>query len=120
MGNVSLIDGHIDEVFDCETFDYKDIPTPTDADAPMEYKEPCYMCNNARIDDDLTDYNDFYSGTIGSFSHDCRIMLTSGSGKPLRIEIARWSDKRQQWEDIGIYYPKFCPECGREIVEYQK
>ena len=81
-------------------------------------KTPCYLCDNARLNCELEDYNDFHSSGIGSFSHDCRIMLTSGSGKPLRIEIARWNDKVQQWEDIGIYYPKYCPECGREIKEY--
>ena len=103
-----------------EAYKSKDIPLPTDADVPMDYKEPCYMCDNARLNHELEDYNDFSSSTIGSFSHDCRIMLSSGSGKPLRIEIARWNDKAQQWVDIGIYYPKFCPECGREIREYDK
>lgn len=82
-------------------------------------RTPCYLCDNARLNNELEDYNDFHSSGIGSFSKDCRIMLTSGSGKPLRIEIARWNDNVQQWEDIGIYCPKFCPECGREIKEYE-
>lgn len=106
----------------CDRFSFlsDEIPMPTDEDMPIDYKEPCYVCNNARLDPELTDYNDFNSGTIGSFSKDCRIMLTSGFGNPLRIEIARWNDSIQQWVDIGIYYPKFCPECGREIWEYRK
>lgn len=80
---------------------------------------PCNMCDNARINEELSDDNDFSSCTIGSFDKDCRIMLTSGWGKPLRIEISRWNDEAQRWEDIGVYYPKFCPECGREIKEYK-
>jgi hypothetical protein len=84
-----------------------------------EFVQPCYMCDNARVNDELEDYNDFSSSTIGSFSRDCRIMLSSGNKKPLRIEIARWNDEVGQWENIGIYYPKFCPECGREIKEYK-
>ena len=98
----------------------EDIPMPTDMDMPREEIVPCYLCDNARLNDELEDYNDFHSSTIGSFSHDCRIMLSSGWGKPLRIEIARWNDDVQEWQDIGIYYPKFCPECGREIREYEK
>jgi hypothetical protein len=81
--------------------------------------KPCYLCDNARLNKELEDYNDFHSSIIGSFSRDCRIMLTSGSGKPLQIEIARWNDNVGQWDDIGIYNPKYCPECGREIVEYK-
>lgn len=82
--------------------------------------EPCYLCDSARLTDDLEDYNDFSSSVIGSFSHDCRIMLSSGNGKPLRIDIARWNNESQRWVDIGIYYPKYCPECGRKIWEYEQ
>ena len=82
--------------------------------------EPCGMCNNARVDRELSDDNDSSAYTIGTFDKDCRIMLCSGWGKPLRIEVSRWSDKMQRWEDIGLYYPKHCPNCGREITEYKK
>lgn len=82
-------------------------------------RTPCHMCFNARLDNELTDDNDYSSCTIGSYDKDCRIMLSSGWGKPPRIEIERWNDSAAQWEYIGIYYPKFCPECGREIVEYK-
>lgn len=81
---------------------------------------PCHMCDNARLNEELTDNGDFSSCVIGSFDRDCRIMLTSGMGKPLRIDIDRWNDDALEWEPIGIYYPKYCPECGREIVEYNK
>lgn len=81
---------------------------------------PCHMCDNARLNHELTDDNDYSSCTIGSYDKECRIMLSSGWGKPLRIEIERWNDKIGRWEDIGIYYPKYCPECGREIKEYKE
>lgn len=113
------ISSRVKEVKECEPFKSEDVPLPTDLDIPMKFKEPCYLCDNARLNNELEDDNDFTSSCIGSFSHDCRIMLSSGSGKPLRIEIAKWSDKTQQWVDIGIYYPKYCPECGREIGEYK-
>lgn len=80
----------------------------------------CHMCDNAEINEELTKFNDYSACTIGSFDRECRIMLTSGMGKPLRIEIDRWNNKKQQWESIGVYHPKYCPECGREIVEYKK
>lgn len=147
MGKISLINKHIDGADTCvlcgrdipegsqycvicgqilvddksdSDSELEDIPLPTDVDAPREFiKEPCYLCDNARLNHELEDYNDFSSSCIGNFSQDCRIMLTSGSGKPLRIEIARWCEEAEQWVDIGVYYPKFCPECGREIREYE-
>lgn len=82
----------------------------------------CSKCFNARIDPDneLTDYNDFSSSTIEYNKHDnFRMMLSSGAGKPLRIEAEKWSSSVQQWITVGQYYPKFCPECGRKITEYE-
>ena len=77
----------------------------------------CGMCYNARLDDELTDENDFSAIAIGSSVNGYRMMLCSGSGIPLRIEIEKW-DERTGWYKIGEYNPKYCPNCGRKIVEY--
>lgn len=79
----------------------------------------CHMCDNAKINEELEKFNDYSSCTIGSFDKECRIMLTSGMGKPLRIEIDRWNEKSKRWETVGMYHPRYCPECGREILEYK-
>lgn len=81
-------------------------------------KEPCYMCNNARLDDELTDKNDYHAKTIGDMPYGSRLMLVSGGCKPLRIEYDSWSCTSKVWRTHGVYYPKCCPECGREIKEY--
>lgn len=79
----------------------------------------CGYCNNARIDDTLTNDNDFSSHCV-SYHDKNRVMVSSGYGKPLRIEFEQWNDKSQIWITTETYYPKFCPECGREIVEFKK
>lgn len=88
--------------------------------AKVEDKEltPCGMCLNGRIDEDLTDDNDLSSFSIGKSQEGFRIMYTAGDGKPPRIEVQTW-DEKVGWYNVGIYYPKFCPNCGREIKEYE-
>ena len=89
---------------------YQDITVPTEA--------PCPECYNSRFDDELTDKNDFASYTIGDSEKDYRMMYSSGYGEPPRILFDKWSEEQRQWITVGKYYPKHCPECGREITEY--
>ena len=81
----------------------------------------CGKCFNARmeLDDNLTDDNDMSSFSIGKSQDGFRMMYTSGDGKPPRIEVQQWHEKAG-WRNIAIYYPKYCPECGREITEYKQ
>lgn len=81
--------------------------------------EACGMCYNARLDTELTDDNDYSAVTVGHCANGFRIMACSGWGKPLRIEVEQWSEKAG-WHKIGGYNPKHCPNCGREITEYNK
>lgn len=80
--------------------------------------EPCYMCDNARLNDDLDDDTDFGSFTVGKSGKGSRIMIITGWGKPLRITSEKWNETVKRWVTVGIYYPKYCPNCGRKIVEY--
>lgn len=80
--------------------------------------DACYMCNNAKIDSLLTDENDYSSCTLGDSAEGVRMMLSSGWNRPLRIEIQEYIIK-DGWCTVGIYFPKFCPNCGRKIVEYE-
>lgn len=84
----------------------------------MSNIKPCHICDNARLNDELTDKNDLHYIGVGKTSPDFRIMIGSGDGKPLRIEFEKWNDKINQWVLVGRYCPKYCPECGREIIEY--
>lgn len=82
--------------------------------------EPCWYCDNARLNEELTDSDDYHATCIGMCEKNYRIMLCSGWGKPLRIEFERWNEDRKYWETVGLYRPKHCPMCGRKIVEYDK
>lgn len=78
----------------------------------------CRMCLNARIDDNLTDDNDLSYIPVGKTTREHRIMIASGNGKPLSIDVEMLDEKIGQWVMVGMYNPKFCPNCGREILEY--
>ena len=88
----------------------------------------CHFCYNAHVwakeahseedyfDEGLHDGNDSSSSTIGKSADGIQLYLNSGGGKPLEIEVCQWINNR--WHTIGAYYPKFCPECGRPLDEY--
>lgn len=86
----------------------------------MSEKVPCAKCYNARLDDELTDKNDFASYTIGKSEKGYRVMYTTGYGRPPRIEFETWNESCRNWDTVGIYFPKCCPECGRKITEYDE
>ena len=98
---------------------------------PVKY---CKYCFNARIykpteeelmnpfNTELTDENDYSSWSVGKssiVSKDRRFMISSGWGKPVRIEFDEWVPGLNQWTTVGVYYPKCCPECGRRLDEYE-
>lgn len=85
-----------------------------------EKLKPCYMCLNARLDDDLTDKDDFSSIGVGNSVKGVRMSIDAGYGKPLRVIVTMWDKKLQVNKIIGDYYPKFCPNCGRPIIEYEE
>ena len=88
----------------------------------------CRFCFNARVyqepeddwfSDPLTDDNDSCSITVGRAADNRRIMISSGHGEPTRIEFDEWSNDCERWFTYAKYYPKYCPECGRKIDEYE-
>ena len=98
-----------------------------------EEKQPyCKYCFNARVykptDEELmdpfatelTDKNDSSSCSVGTSHNNTRLMISSGYGEPVRIEIDKFFEDYQEWHTVGKYYPKYCPECGRRLDEYEK
>lgn len=84
---------------------------------PVDQKQPCIFCLNARSDPKhkLTDDNDYGAIHIGSMPKGIIAHLISGDHLPVRIEIMQWNEKHQQNEPIFRYAPNFCPECGRDL-----
>lgn len=93
----------------------------------------CKFCFNTRVyeptieeqldpqNTPLTDDNDSSSHVVGESMRPYRsIMINSGNGKPLNIEFLEWSPYRERWETVGLYHPKYCPECGRRLNEYDE
>lgn len=72
----------------------------------------CSMCDSARVNDELTTDNDFSCIDVGFMAVGYRMMLCSGDGKPLRLEIEHFVDGH--WHLIGHYNPLFCPNCGAD------
>lgn len=83
---------------------------------------PCGYCLNAKSDPDgeLTSDNDFSSCSVGRCDKGYRMSIDTGSSRPTRIIFTKWDDKRKENVDIGWYTPKFCPECGRRLIENDK
>lgn len=82
--------------------------------------KPCSFCFSAAFDSELDELNDYGSRTIGKMPHDYRLMFSSGCGLPPRIEFDEYDYDIKEWRlRLGSYFPKFCPECGRKITEYQ-
>lgn len=82
-------------------------------------KDPrmCGRCLNAFVDDELTPENDFSAFSLGESDDGKRMMIQTGCGKPTEIISEAWHPTHKQWETTGVYYPKFCPECGRPLYE---
>ena len=79
--------------------------------------EPCYMCDNAYVDDELDFSNDLSYYGIGNSCDKHRMMLRSGARRPTTILVEKYDDTAQQWITIGTYEPKYCPNCGRALIE---
>lgn len=84
----------------------------------MDKFKSCYMCNNARVDDELTDDNDLSYFSVGLCERGFRIMVSSGNGRPVEIIFEQWV--RNEWRLVGVYCPSHCPNCGRELSEYRR
>lgn len=85
---------------------------------PVETELACGYCDSAKVNPELSDDNDYSAMCIGKCYDGYRLMLCSGWGRPTRIEVEKWDN--DEWRRIGEYLPKYCPECGREIFEYNQ
>lgn len=87
----------------------------------IESSQPCSMCFNARIDPnaELADDNDYSYKPVGKSKDGFRIGIGAGDGRPVRIEFEMWSENCSEMITVGRYHPRFCPNCGRRLTEYE-
>ena len=77
----------------------------------------CDKCMNASVNSELEPDYDFASRSLGDSSKGYRMMYNTGARRKTHISLEKWSEDHKQWETEGIYIPKYCPECGRELKE---
>jgi len=78
----------------------------------IDREKGCRCCFDASVDPELEGCDLSYHD-VGDAQRYKRIMVRSGGGKPMILMFEEWSG--QQWNTVGIYEPKFCPECGRPL-----
>ena len=82
-------------------------------------RPPCRYCLNARSDPDgeLTDTNDLSFLSIGECEGHYSLLLSSGAGRPVHFLFQHFSSSKGVNIVKAFYYPKFCPECGRPLMD---
>ena len=77
----------------------------------------CYFCHNASVDPELNSDNDLSYLSLGVMSKGYSMHMRSGAGTHTVLIISKLDKFINQTYDIGIYKMKFCPECGRKLIE---
>lgn len=86
----------------------------------MKQKFNCGYCLNATTDPELTHDNDLSYRSIGKSDPGMRIMFKSGDAKPTEIIFELRDNKLFRWVTNAYYIPKYCPECGRKLLENER
>jgi len=80
--------------------------------------DACHLCDNACINPELTSDNDLSYFTIGKCGPGFRIFFGSGDARPTEITFEVL--EAGVWHLAGYYRPRFCPNCGRRLIENEK
>lgn len=77
----------------------------------------CRFCLNATINPELTSDTDFSAMSIENVENGYTMYFCTGYGKPTEITVSKWDEKLGCNIGVGRYVMKFCPECGRKLIE---
>lgn len=80
----------------------------------------CHVCENATVNPNLSPEYDLQYTNIGMDTTSIKgtsLMIRTGDRRATAIVVSQWNKDLNCNEDIAIYKPKFCPECGRPLFE---
>lgn len=79
----------------------------------------CDFCRTAFSDERLDKGQDFSAGSIGKCDNGfCAYIIgTASFDPPVEIRVSQWNAQHKRNHDIFHFTPKYCPMCGRLIVE---
>ena len=80
----------------------------------------CNYCCNATVEPELNSDNDFSYMSVGKTVGKHLMYIRSGNNLPTAIIVSEWDNKIQRNVDIGTYVMKYCPECGRKLIENRR
>ena len=80
----------------------------------MDY---CHVCCNSVVEPELTSDNDLSYISVGKADKFYNLFIRSGNNKPTALIVSKWEEKLGHNIDIGFYKMKYCPECGRKLIE---
>lgn len=80
----------------------------------------CRYCFNSVVDGNISPYNDLSYCGVGDTEDGYWICIRSGDGLPTAILFSKWDERIKRNIDVGIYEMKYCPECGRKLIENEK
>ena len=76
----------------------------------------CQFCCNATVEPELTD-NDSSRIRVGKAENGYRLDIITGNSEPTALVVSRWEKDLQCYSRIAIYKMKYCPECGKKLIE---
>lgn len=79
----------------------------------------CAYCANSTTDELLDFGFDGSSFSVGDCEKGYSMYITSEtpSNFPVSLEVLHWDDTLHRNVTVARFVPKYCPFCGREIVE---
>ena len=77
----------------------------------------CDFCCNSTVEPDLTVDNDLGYMSVGKTENGYGLYIKSGNGKPTVLAVSKWEKDLSCNSTIAIYKMKYCPECGRKLIE---
>lgn len=80
----------------------------------------CSVCCNATVEPELNPDNDLSYIGVGKTIEGYGLHIRSGDGRPTALIISKWNTILKRNVGIGLYKMKFCPECGRKLIENLK